>query len=157
MKTRTFVDHVSVHVKAGKGGDGSASFRREACIPEGGPDGGDGGRGGHVILKGSRNVNSLIALYFSPQLTAENGVPGKGQKMYGRRGKDVIAQVPCGTTVFNEETGEYVADIVNDGQEVILAKGGEGGLGNVHFKTSTHQAPTEHTLGEPGEEFQLRL
>ncbi|MCL2105395.1 MAG: GTPase ObgE [Kiritimatiellaeota bacterium] len=157
MKTRTFVDQVSIHVRAGKGGDGCCSFRREACVPEGGPDGGDGGRGGHVIFKGCRNVNSLVALYFAPQVFAENGVPGKGQKMYGRRGKDLIVLLPCGTEVFLEATGQQRADIVDHDQEVVIAKGGKGGLGNVHFKTSTHQVPMEHTPGDPGEEFRLRL
>lgn len=157
MKTRTFVDHVKVHARAGKGGDGSSSFRREACVPEGGPDGGDGGRGGHVIFKGSHDVDSLIALYFAPQLFAEDGVAGRGQKMYGRRGEDLIVRVPCGTTVLDAETGVQMADIVDHDQEVIIANGGKGGLGNVHFRTSTHQVPTEHTPGDMGEEFRLRL
>ena len=126
-------------------------------MPEGGPDGGDGGRGGHVVFKGNRNVDSLVALYFSPLVFAENGVPGRGQKMYGRRGTDLIVLLPCGTEVFREESGEQLADIVEHDQEVVIAKGGKGGLGNVHFKTSTHQVPTEHTPGEPGEEFHLRL
>lgn len=157
MKTRTFVDHVTVQVRAGKGGDGSSSFRREACVPEGGPDGGDGGRGGHVIFCGSHDVDSLIALYFAPLLFAEDGVAGRGQKMYGRAGNDLYVPVPCGTAVFDAETGALVADVVEDGQEVVIARGGKGGLGNVHFKTSTHQVPTEHTPGELGEEFRLKL
>ena len=157
MKTRTFVDHVKAHARAGKGGDGSCSFRREACVPEGGPDGGDGGRGGHVIFKGNRDTDSLIAIYFAPQLFAEDGVAGRGQKMYGRVGKDLIVPVPCGTVIFDAETDVVLADIVEHGQEVVLAKGGKGGLGNVHFRTSTHQVPTEHTPGDPGEEFRLRL
>ncbi|MDD4101261.1 MAG: GTPase ObgE [Kiritimatiellae bacterium] len=157
MKTRTFVDHVSVHVRAGKGGDGSSSFRREACVPEGGPDGGDGGRGGNVVFRGSRDTDSLISLYFAPQLFAEDGVDGRGQQMYGRRGKDLFVDVPCGTEVFDSETGRQLADIVGHGQETIIAAGGKGGLGNIHFKTSTHQVPTEHTPGDPGEEFRLRL
>ena len=157
MKTRKFIDQVTVHVRAGKGGDGSASFRREACVPEGGPDGGDGGRGGHVIFRGSHDINSLIALYFAPQVFAENGVPGRGQKMYGRAGNDLVVPVPCGTSAFDVETGALVADVVGDGEEVIVAHGGKGGLGNVHFKTSTHQVPTEHTPGDAGEEFRLRL
>jgi len=157
VKTRTFVDHVVVHARAGKGGDGSSSFRREACVPEGGPDGGDGGRGGHVIFKGSHDVDSLIALYFAPQLFAEDGVPGRGQKMFGRRGKDLVVRVPCGTSVFEAESGEQLADIVEHDQEVVIAHGGKGGLGNVHFRTSSHQVPTEHTPGEEGEEFRLRL
>jgi GTP-binding protein len=157
MKTRRFVDQVRIHVRAGKGGDGSCSFRREACVPEGGPDGGDGGRGGHIIFKGCKDVDSLIALFFSPLVFAEEGVAGRGQKMFGRMGKDLIVLLPCGTEVFSEETGELMADIVSHDQEFIIAKGGEGGLGNVHFRTSTHQVPTEHTPGEPGEEFRLRL
>jgi len=148
---------VTVQVRAGKGGDGSSSFRREACVPEGGPDGGDGGRGGHVIFCGSHDVDSLIALYFAPLLFAEDGVAGRGQKMYGRAGNDLYVPVPCGTSVFDAETGALVADVVEDGQEVVIARGGKGGLGNVHFKTSTHQVPTEHTPGELGEEFRLKL
>lgn len=148
---------MTVQVRAGKGGDGSSSFRREACVPEGGPDGGDGGRGGHVIFCGSHDVDSLIALYFAPLLFAEDGVAGRGQKMYGRAGNDLYVPVPCGTSVFDAETGALVADVVEDGQEVIIAQGGKGGLGNVHFKTSTHQVPTEHTPGELGEEFRLKL
>ena len=126
-------------------------------MPEGGPDGGDGGRGGHVIFKGSHDTDSLIGLYFAPQLFAEDGVPGRGQKMYGRRGKDLIVRVPCGTTVMNAETGAPMADIVEHDQEVVIASGGKGGLGNVHFRTSTHQVPTEHTPGDLGEEYRLRL
>jgi len=126
-------------------------------VPEGGPDGGDGGRGGHVIFKGCRDVDSLIALYFAPQLFAEPGVAGRGQKMYGRMGKDLVVLVPCGTEVFDRDTGVRMADVVEHGEEVIIAKGGKGGLGNVHFRTSTHQVPTEHTPGDPGEEFRLRL
>lgn len=148
---------MTVQVRAGKGGDGSSSFRREACVPEGGPDGGDGGRGGHVIFCGSHDVDSLIALYFAPLLFAEDGVAGRGQKMYGRAGNDLYVPVPCGTAVFDAETGALVADVVEDGQEVVIARGGKGGLGNVHFKTSTHQVPTEHTPGELGEEFRLKL
>ena len=126
-------------------------------MPEGGPDGGDGGRGGHVVFKGSRNVDSLIALYFAPQVWAEEGVAGRGQKMHGRNGKDLYVPVPCGTEVFDAETGVRMADVVEHDQEVIIAHGGKGGLGNVHFRTSTHQVPTEHTPGDPGDEFRLRL
>lgn len=157
MKTRTFIDCVSVEIQAGKGGDGSASFRREACVPEGGPDGGDGGRGGDVILRATTNVNSLIDLYFEPILRAEDGFPGKGKRQVGRSGKPKIALIPCGTEVYDEVTGLKVADIVDDGQEVVIAKGGTGGMGNVHFATPTHQAPTEHTLGTKGEAFRMRF
>ena len=157
MKAHKFVDRVSVQVRAGKGGDGSCSFRREACVEKGGPDGGDGGRGAHIIFIGDHDEDSLQRLYFSALLFAENGVPGRGQKMYGRNGKDLRIKVPCGTTVYDRDTGALMADIVSHGQEEIIARGGKGGLGNVHWKTSTHQAPTEFTPGEPGEEFNLTL
>jgi GTP-binding protein len=148
---------VSIHVRAGRGGDGCCSFRREACVPEGGPDGGDGGRGGHVIFKGSRNVDSLIALYFAPQVWAEDGVQGRGQKMHGRMGHDLYVPVPCGTEAYDAETGAFLAEVLEHDQEVVVATGGKGGLGNVHFRTSTHQVPTEHTPGDAGQEFRMRL
>jgi len=157
VKIRKFIDHVVVHVRAGKGGNGSGSFRRESCIPLGGPDGGDGGRGGHVIFRGSHDVNSLINLYFAPQLFAEDGVAGGSQKKYGRNGSNLVVDVPCGTEVYNAENGRFITDIVEDGHEVTVAVGGEGGLGNVHFRTSTHQAPAEHTPGAEGGEFRLTL
>ena len=157
MKTRKFIDHVTVHVRAGKGGDGSGSFRREAFVPLGGPDGGDGGHGGAVIFRGSHDVNSLISLYFAPQLFAEHAVDGSSRKQHGRNGSDLIVDVPCGTEIYNADSGRFVADIVDDGQEITLAKGGEGGLGNVHFRTSTHQAPSEHTPGMAGEELKFKL
>ena len=157
MKTRTFIDQVEVAVRSGKGGDGSSSFRREALVAFGGPDGGDGGRGGDVVLRASTHVNSLIALYFDPRLAAEDGVPGSGGRCFGRRGKDLVVDVPCGTLVTDAETGLLVADITTPGQKVIVAKGGVGGFGNVHFKSSVNQAPTEHTLGGAAEERRLRL
>ena len=157
MKTRQFVDCVTVLVRAGAGGDGSGSFRREAHVEYGGPDGGDGGRGGHVVFRGDINEDSLVRLYFGNNLFAENGVPGRGQKMHGRNGADLIVNVPCGTSVFDVETGALRADITEHGQEVIVARGGAGGHGNVHWKSATHQAPTEFTPGEPGEEFRLRV
>ena len=157
MKTRTFIDQVDVIVRSGKGGDGSASFRREALVAFGGPDGGDGGRGGDVVLRGSTHVNSLISLYFDPKLFAEDGVPGSGKRCYGRRGKDLVVDVPCGTLATDADTGLVVADIVSPGQRVIVAKGGVGGFGNVHFKSSVNQAPTEHTPGGAAEERRLHL
>ena len=157
MKTRQFVDCLTVQARAGRGGDGSASFRREAHVERGGPDGGDGGRGGHVILRGDINEDSLIRLFYSPRLVAEAGVAGRGQQMHGRNGADLVVHVPCGTLVFDEETGELRGDITADGQELIIARGGAGGIGNIHFKSSTHQAPTEFTPGGEGEEFRLRL
>ena len=157
MKTRSFIDQVEVEVRSGKGGDGATSFRREALVPLGGPDGGDGGRGGDVVLRASTHVNSLIALYFDPRLFAENGVPGSGGRCFGRRGKDLVVDVPCGTLVTDVETGAVVADITTPGQRVVVAQGGAGGIGNVHFKSSVNQAPTEHTPGGAAEERRLRL
>ena len=144
-------------VRSGKGGDGAATFRREALVAFGGPDGGDGGRGGDVVLRASTHVNSLISLYYDPKLFAEPGVPGSGGRCYGRRGKDLIVDVPCGTLVTDLATGLVVADITTPGQKVIVAKGGAGGYGNVHFKSSVNQAPTEHTPGGEAEEKRLHL
>lgn len=157
MKERLFIDCVSVHVRAGRGGDGSPSFRREAHVEYGGPDGGDGGRGGNVVLRGSRHVDTLLGLSYSPRLFAEDGEAGRGQKMYGKNGADLVVDVPCGTTVTDEATGDVCFDVVDDGQEVVIARGGRGGLGNVHWKSSTNQAPTQFTPGADGEEFHYRL
>ena len=157
MKNRTFVDEVLLHAVAGNGGNGSASFRREKFVPYGGPDGGDGGRGGHIILEGSRDTDSLIGIYYSPQRRAEHGGYGRGQQSSGRCGRDMVILVPCGTTVRNHATGELLGDIVEHGQQLMIAKGGRGGRGNCHFKTSTHQAPTEFTPGEMGEDVTLKL
>ena len=157
MKTRQFVDCVTVHVQAGNGGNGSASFRREAHVERGGPDGGDGGRGGHVIFRGDRNEDSLIRLYYSPRVTAEDGGAGRGQQMHGRNGADQIVHVPRGTSIHDATTGDLLFDITDDGQEFVAARGGKGGLGNVHWKTATHQAPTECTPGDSGVECRLRL
>ncbi len=157
MKTRTFIDQVEVEVRSGKGGDGSSSFRREALVAFGGPDGGDGGRGGDVVLRGSTHVNSLISLYFDPHLFAEDGVAGSGGRCFGRRGKDLVVDVPCGTLVTDALSGLLVADITSPGQKVVVAKGGAGGFGNVHFKSSVNQAPTEHTPGGAPEERRLKL
>ena len=157
MKTRTFIDQVDVIVRSGKGGDGAATFRREALVQFGGPDGGDGGRGGDVVLRASNHVNSLVSLYFDPHLFAEDGVPGSGRRCFGRRGKDLVVDVPPGTLVTEIDTGLLVADIVEPGQRVVVAKGGVGGFGNVHFKSSVNQAPTEHTPGGPAEERRLHL
>lgn len=133
------------------------SFRREALVAFGGPDGGDGGRGGDVVLKASEHVNSLLSLYYDPKCFAQDGAPGQGQKMYGKRGKDLVVPVPLGTEVYEADTGLMLADITEPGQSVIVAKGGAGGYGNVHFKSSVNQAPTEHTPGGEAEEKRLRL
>ena len=157
MKAKTFIDQVVVQVRSGRGGDGSMSFRREALVEFGGPDGGDGGRGGDVVFKASEHVNSLLSLYYDPKCIAQDGGPGQGQKMFGKRGKDLVVNVPLGTEVYDEETGLLVADITEVGQRVVVAKGGAGGFGNVHFKSSVNQAPTEHTPGGEPEERRLRL
>ncbi len=157
MKAKSFIDQVEVIVRSGKGGDGSMSMRREALVQFGGPDGGDGGRGGDVVFKASEHINSLLSLYYDPKCFAQDGGPGQGQKMYGKRGKDLVVPVPLGTEVYDAETGLLVADITEPGQSVVVAKGGAGGFGNVHFKSSVNQAPTEHTPGGAGEERRLRL
>lgn len=157
MKAKTFIDRVTVQVRSGKGGDGATSFRREALVAFGGPDGGDGGRGGDVVFKASEHVNSLLSLYYDPKCYAQDGEPGKGQKMYGKRGRDLVVPVPCGTEVYDSDSGLLVADITEPGQSVVVAKGGAGGFGNVHFKTSVNQAPTEHTPGGEAEEKTLLL
>ena len=157
MKAKSFVDAVDVIVRSGKGGDGSTSFRREALVAFGGPDGGDGGRGGDVVFAASEHVNSLLSLYYDPKCFAQDGGPGLGQKMFGKRGKDLVVPVPLGTEVYEIDTGLLVADITTPGQRVVVAHGGAGGYGNVHFKSSVNQAPTEHTPGGPCEERRLRL
>ncbi len=157
MKSRKFIDRVTVQIRSGKGGDGSKSFRREKYIDRGGPDGGDGGRGGHVGFIGDTNTDSLQPLFFENLIYAADGENGAKQGMHGADGKDLIRRVPCGTQVFDNATGARLADIVEHGQTFIAARGGNGGLGNVHFKTSTNQAPEKITLGKPGEEFELRL
>ena len=157
MKGRVFVDSVDVIVRSGRGGDGACSFRREALVPFGGPDGGDGGRGGDVVLRASTHVNSLIAFSYDPHLYAENGVGGSGNRCFGGRGKDLVADVPPGTIATDAATGEVVADLSIPGQRAIVARGGAGGFGNVHFKSSVNQAPTERTLGGEPEERRLHL
>ncbi len=157
MKNKSFIDQIDVHVRSGKGGDGAATFRREALVAFGGPDGGDGGRGGDVVLRASTHVSSLLALYYDPKLFAEDGVAGSGGRCFGRRGKDLVVDVPCGTLVTDCDTGLLVADITTPGQKVVVARGGAGGFGNVHFKSSVNQAPTEHTTGGEAEERRLHL
>lgn len=157
MKNRKFVDSVVIHAAAGNGGNGCLCFRREKYVPKGGPDGGDGGRGGHVILRADPNTDSLIALYFNPQQRAESGQHGMGKRMHGRNGKDLVIIVPCGTEVREAGSEQLLCDLTAPGAEVRIAKGGKGGLGNPHWQTSTHQTPYEHTDGELGEEKHIRL
>ncbi len=157
MKTRTFIDSVVVYARAGRGGHGCVSFRREKYIPRGGPDGGDGGHGGHVIVKADANIDSLIALYFKPHQFAQNGEHGKGKKMHGLNGQDLVISVPCGTLVRDMANDEVLGDLVSHGEQLIVAKGGKGGLGNPHWQKATHQTPREHTDGVAGEERKLRF
>lgn len=157
MKARTFVDTVLVHALGGNGGNGCISFRREKYVPFGGPDGGDGGNGGNVVLRGSNNEDSLIRLFYDPHLRAEEGGHGRGAQQHGRNGKDAVANVPLGTVAQIEGTDTIIGEVLENGQELIVAKGGKGGLGNVHWKTSTNQAPREHTDGEKGVRLDLRI
>lgn len=152
-----FVDEVLIEVIAGKGGDGCASFRREKFIPKGGPDGGDGGRGGSVWARADRNVNTLIDYRYARIHRAANGQAGRGADCYGAGGQDIELRVPVGTVVSDEETGEELADLARDGDRAMLAAGGRGGLGNLHFKSSTNRAPRQFTRGDPGEQRRLRL
>lgn len=151
-----FVDKVSVGVQAGDGGDGALSFRQEKFVDHGGPDGGDGGRGGHVILVASRNQNTLATFRYQKLLAAAPGKPGFKNKKHGANGADLQVPVPVGTVLL-DETGEVLADLSEDGQEVIVAQGGQGGFGNAHFVSSRRQAPQVAEKGEPGEKFQATL
>lgn len=153
MSESNFVDYVKIYCRSGKGGRGSSHFRREKYIPRGGPDGGDGGRGGHIILRGNRNYWTLLHLKFSRHILAGHGEGGTGKLCKGKDGEDKIIEVPCGTVIFDGETGEFICDVTQHGQEVILLRGGKGGLGNNHFKTATNQAPR---YAQPGEPFQER-
>jgi GTPase len=151
------IDRARIWVKAGDGGNGSASFRREKYVPRGGPDGGDGGHGGTVYLRARSNLNSLLPFQFTTRFKAEPGGPGRSQQRHGKNGKDLFVDVPIGTVVWDDESGEILADLTEDDERTAVARGGRGGLGNVHFKTSTRQAPRLAELGEPGEERSLRL
>ncbi len=142
---------------AGDGGNGCVSFRREKFVAKGGPDGGGAGRGGHVIMRASQEEDSLIGVYYSPHRRAQPGGHGKGKKLHGRNGKDSIVELPLGTEVWDSETGQLLGELLADGQELVVACGGKGGLGNCHWKTSTHQTPREHTDGVPGEEKTYKL
>lgn len=152
-----FVDEASIHIIAGKGGDGSASFRREKFIQYGGPDGGDGGAGGSVYLEGDSGLNTLVDFRHRRMYKAQNGVPGKGQEKYGKGGEDINIRVPLGTVVTDESKGVVLGDVTEHGQHLLVARGGRGGLGNVHFKSSTNRAPRKCTPGEAGEDVQLHL
>ncbi|MBR0134218.1 GTPase ObgE [Candidatus Saccharibacteria bacterium] len=150
-----FVDTANVFIKAGKGGNGAISFRREIYIPKGGPDGGDGGKGGDVVFVASKDCDTLIDFRFQPKLIAEDGKPGTGQKSSGKSGKDLIVEVPVGTVV--KRNGEIVADLTHDEERAIVAHGGDGGYGNWHFRSSTRQTPRIAELGNPGETYDAEL
>jgi len=152
-----FVDEASIRITAGKGGNGSASFRREKYIQYGGPDGGDGGDGGSVYLEGDSGLNTLVDFRHRRIYKAQNGVQGKGQEKYGKKGEDIYIRVPLGTEVSDELTGIALGDVTEHSQHLLVARGGRGGLGNVHFKSSTNRAPRKFTPGEAGEEIQLHL
>ena len=153
MAESNFVDYVKIYCRSGKGGRGSTHMRREKYCPNGGPDGGDGGRGGHIILRGNRNYWTLLHLKFDRHAMAGHGESGSKNRSFGKDGADKIIEVPCGTVVYNAETGEYLCDVTEDGQEVILLRGGRGGQGNWHFKTATRQAPLFAQPGEPMQEM----
>lgn len=150
-----FVDTAKVFIQAGKGGDGAVSFRHEIYVEKGGPDGGNGGRGGNVVFVASENVNTLLDFRYKPELKAQPGANGSKQRSAGRSGEDFYVKVPVGTVVYRD--GEVIADLVENGQEVIIAKGGDGGFGNAHFKSSTRQTPRMAELGEEGDTFEALL
>src|SRR5436305_887819 len=152
-----FIDEARIRVKAGDGGNGCMAFRREKFVPWGGPSGGDGGRGGDVIMESSERHNTLVHFRFNPEYNAERGRHGEGSNCTGRDGESVILKVPVGTILYDKETGEKVHDFSHPDERIVVAHGGRGGRGNQHFATSTHQAPREHEAGKPGEERVLRL
>lgn len=152
-----FIDEVKIEVHSGKGGDGASSFRREKFIPYGGPDGGNGGTGGNVILEGDENLNTLVHFRGKKVFKANDGKNGGGRQMDGHAGEDIILKVPVGTLVYHQETGDLLEDITEHGQRKMIAKGGRGGLGNTYFKTSTNQAPRYAQEGESAQNFPLTL
>ncbi|MDA9006291.1 Obg family GTPase CgtA [Litoricola sp.] len=152
-----FVDEALITAEAGNGGAGCLSFRREKYIPKGGPDGGDGGHGGSVILMADENLNTLIDYRFQPRYRADNGRPGAGRNKTGAGGSDLVLKVPVGTAIYNDETNTLVGEVVADGDVMTVAEGGRGGLGNTRFKSSTNRAPRRTTPGTPGEAYKLRL
>jgi GTPase len=152
-----FIDEAKIRIKAGDGGNGCVAFRREKFVPRGGPSGGDGGRGGDVIMESSQAHNTLVHFRFNPEHNAQRGRHGEGSNCSGQAGYDVVLKVPVGTTVYDVESGELVHDFSRPNERVVVAHGGRGGRGNQHFATSTHQAPREHEDGRPGEERHLRL
>jgi len=152
-----FIDEATIRVKAGDGGNGCVAFRREKFVPRGGPSGGDGGKGGDVIMESSERHNTLVHFRFNPEYQAQRGRHGEGSNKTGREGEDVLLKVPVGTIMYDADTGEKVHDFSHPDERVVIARGGRGGRGNARFATSTHQAPREHEDGRPGEERTFRL
>jgi len=152
-----FIDEATIKIYAGDGGNGVATFRREKYEPMGGPSGGDGGRGGSVFFEADQNLNTLVDYRYTRTLKAQRGENGRSAECYGAKGDDLILKVPLGTVISNKATGESYADLSQHGDRALLAKGGKGGLGNIHFKSSINRAPRQCTKGEPGEEFELWL
>jgi GTP-binding protein len=152
-----FIDEAKIRIKAGNGGNGCMAFRREKFVPRGGPSGGDGGKGGDIIMESTQRHNTLIHFRFNPEHKADRGRHGEGSNCTGKDGEDMVLQVPVGTSLYDEETGELVHDFERPDERLIIARGGRGGRGNQHFATPTHQAPREHELGREGEERVYRL
>jgi GTP-binding protein len=152
-----FIDEAKIYIKAGDGGNGAATFRREKYIPMGGPNGGDGGRGGSIYAVADRNINTLVDYRYTRKFIGKRGENGGGADQYGAGGDDIILRMPVGTVIYNLNTEEIIADLSEHDQKVMIAKGGKGGLGNIHFKSSTNRAPRQKTNGEQGEELELRL
>lgn len=161
MGESNFIDYIKIYCRSGKGGAGSVHFRREKFVPKGGPDGGDGGRGGHIIIRGNRNLWTLLHLRYTKHVIAENGQPGMGALKTGANGEDRIIEVPLGTIVKDAQTNEFILEITEHGEEKILLEGGKGGKGNFHFKSPTNQTPRYAQPGEEGKEgwfiFELKL
>jgi GTP-binding protein len=151
------IDYAKIHVKAGDGGNGCVSFRREKYVPKGGPDGGDGGKGGDVIIRADKNLSTLLDYRYKTFYRAENGEHGKGKNQHGKNGEDIVLLVPCGTVVKDAQTGEILADLINDGDEVVVARGGRGGRGNARFATPTNRAPRFAEKGEKERKGKLNL
>src|SRR5580658_1377960 len=152
-----FIDEAHIRIKAGDGGNGCMAFRREKFVPRGGPAGGDGGHGGDILMRSSLSHNTLIHFRFNPEWKSDRGGHGLGSNMSGTTGEPTVLNVPVGTLIYDEDTGELIHDFTQPNDEIVIARGGRGGRGNQHFATSTHQAPREHELGRPGEARNYRL
>jgi GTP-binding protein len=152
-----FIDEAKIRVKAGDGGNGCMAFRREKFVPRGGPSGGDGGKGGDIVMESSERHNTLVHFRFNPEHTAQRGRHGEGSNKSGREGEDILLKVPVGTVVYEDETGEKAFEFTHPDEKFVIARGGRGGRGNARFATSVHQAPREHEEGKPGEEHTYRL